>query len=304
MNEPLDISEIPGLGPVRREALAAAGVTDLPGLLEMKVAELAAVRGIGVWQARRIREFLRHRGLLVETEDEGAVVFREPRTPEEARAISDSIHAMEAQAEAEAQVQAEVKLVVDVLHHTVEGDPRDGDAAREIRVPPSAAAPEAGSSSLSGPADAGAAGNAEAEDGPEDAGDEETPAHVSGWQETIRAQREELPEVALALMEAIRQASVTQDLTRQMTRLLIAAGEFLSDAPALTEERRREASALLSEAEKVLHRAIEKRSFSQQDQKDVAKRVRKRRKALESILAAAEEGARRGGKEDGRKRRQ
>src|SRR5688572_32254855 len=117
----VDLSEVPGLGPVRRAALAEAGVTDLQGLLEMKVAELAAVRGIGIWQARRIREFLRQRGLLLEADEEGAMVVREPRTAEEARALSDSVHAMESQAKTEAEVEAEVELVADALRHSVHG---------------------------------------------------------------------------------------------------------------------------------------------------------------------------------------
>jgi hypothetical protein len=77
-----DLSAIPGLGPVRRAALEQAGITRLGMLLGMELADLAAIRGIGLWQARRIQEYLRHQGLTPSADGQPALVLvvQEPDT--------------------------------------------------------------------------------------------------------------------------------------------------------------------------------------------------------------------------------
>src|SRR4028119_429194 len=102
MNPPdnLGLSDIPGLGPVRRTALAEAGIDDLQGLLAMRVAQLAAIRGVGIWQARKIQEFLRQRGLSLEVEGEGeetesAVVVAHARTAADVDAVAGAVIAIQ-----------------------------------------------------------------------------------------------------------------------------------------------------------------------------------------------------------------
>ncbi len=314
----LDLSAIPGLGPARRAALAAAGVQDLRGLLAMRVAELAAIRGIGIWQARRIREFLRQRGLLVELEEEdgSTVMLVQPHTTAEARVVNDIVHALEVQAETEAQLQQEVEQLSEAVA-SVHGDgtTRDGNGATAVKIPVhregadapagdiagdttsgdpagtalpeegEAAQPEEWTHPEAGPL--GAANRDDDEEDDEDADDEddELPAgDVTGAREALRAQRDQLPDVALVLMDAIRQAAVTKQLTRQITRLLITSGEFVSAQRPLNAEAYLRAQTLVADAERLLHRAVEKATFDQDAQKELASRLRKRRKELEALL--------------------
>jgi DNA-binding IscR family transcriptional regulator len=265
MSEPttISLSDVPGLGPVRREALAEAGVSDLQGLLAMKVAELAAVRGIGLWQARKIREFLRQRGMVLsEDEETGGVVVSNARSQADVDAVADAMLAMEEQAAHEAEVEEEVQLLVAAM---------EGARAEAQEAAPAPVSP---------------ADETVVEEDFEDDDDEEEAESPGGpdWSEEIRAQRERLPEVALSLMEAIRQAAVTRQLTRQITRLLIAAGELAPADPPLTDQRQRKASEALTQVEAALQRAIEKRAFRAVDQKDLADRIRRRRKELERLL--------------------
>jgi hypothetical protein len=264
----LNLSDIPGLGPVRRQALAEAGVQDLPGLLAMKVAELAAIRGVGLWQARKIREYLRQRGMvLMDDEDGTGVVVQNARSVADVQAVADAVIAMEQQAAHEAEVEEEVELLV---------------AAMEARSQDGATAPEADTTAVDEDAD-------ETDEASEDeeAGDEEAQDEGSADQEKaeeIRAQRERLPEAALALMEAIRQASVTRQLTRQITRFLITAGEFGTDEKPLKGGQQKKVSAAIGQVEGALQRAIQKRAFRPVEQRDLADRIRRRRKDLEKLL--------------------
>jgi hypothetical protein len=268
VNEELELAEIPGLGPVRRAALEEAGVTDLEALLAMTVAELSAVRGIGAWQARKIREFLRQRGLLVEVEtDDGvdAVIVVEPRTAEEAEALSESIDALETQEAVEAEMEAEVQRLAEAV-----------EAARMD-------AEERGMDALSREEQAVLDQVPGLDEGEPEAGADDG-AEARELRERLEAQREQLPETALALMEAIRQAAVTPQLTRQMTRLLITASEFVSNGRAISGAQRRKASAVMARAEALLQNAIQKRSFGGGEQRDLARRLRRRRKELEGLL--------------------
>jgi len=269
MSDPntLTLADVPGLGPVRREALAQAGISDLQGLLAMKVAELAAIRGIGLWQARKIREFLKQRGLVLsEDEETGGVLVSNARFRADVEAVADAMLAMEEQAAREAEVEEEVQLLVAAMGEREARAEAEADGEGPSHTDETVVEEEFD--------DAGEAGDAA------EAGEAEGP----DWSETIRAQRERLPEVALSLMDAIRQAAVTRQLTRQITRLLIAAGELDPQGPPLPEERRRKASAALAQVEAALQRAIERRSFRVTDQKDLADRIRRRRKELERLL--------------------
>lgn len=272
------LADIPGLGPVRRAALAEAGIHDLQGLLSMKLAELAAVRGVGVWQARKIWEFLRQQGLLIEdAEGAGSVaVIAAPRTREEAEAVSEAIASMEAQSAEEARVEAEVATLADALQEAVlreecqRRNGADGQRPAALEDEEESMLTQAGANQET--ADEG--GSAEEED-----------PRTREAREQLEAQREQLPDSALALIEAIRQAAVTRQLTRQVTRLLIVAGEFTSDSSAaLTAEQRRKAGSLLAEVDLVLQRAVQKQSFTPREQKGLASRIRKRRKELEQLL--------------------
>ena len=103
----------------------------------------------------------------------------------------------------------------------------------------------------------------------------------------LRARRERLPEVALTLIEAIRQAAVSKQLTRQVTRLLITSGEFASGAPK-SGDKLQEAVEALAQAEELLQRAVEKEAFTAKAQKELAERIRKRRKSLDRLLEEPE----------------
>lgn len=263
----LSLDEIPGLGPVRRQALAAAGIQDLQTLLRTKVAELAAVRGIGVWQARRIHEYLRQHGMtLSEDTEKGVVVVANARSKADAQAVAEAMTAMEETAAHEAEVEEEVELLVHALEEARAGSPGvDGAAAP--------AEPLRQEASEAGPGEA----------------DDESETEKPGWQEEILSQRERLPESALNLMEAIRQAAVTRQLTRQVTRLLITAGEFATENRELSPGKQRKASQALAQVEQALQRAVEKRAFRPAEQKELAERIRRRRKELEKLLEPAGE---------------
>jgi hypothetical protein len=259
------LADIPGLGPARRTALEKAGVADLEGLLAMKVAELAAVQGIGMWQARKIREFLRQAGLLVEAagaNGEPVAVLRPPKTPAEAEVISETAGILEAQAAVQSRLETEIEALSEAVAEAqeeaaAEGEDASGQPAQAYDFGSSrddmAAAPKPSTDSAS-------------------------------WREQVRAQREQLPESALSLMEAIRQAAVSQQLTRQITRLLIIAGEFLDDGRDFPPETQERVQAVLARAERMMHEAIEAHAFSPTDQKDLARRLRRRRKELEALL--------------------
>src|SRR5436309_2645098 len=127
----IGLDDIPGLGPVRRAALAEAGVNDLEGLLALKAAQLSEIRGIGAWQARRIWEFLRQRGLLVADEEaDGSVSVHltQPRTAAEARAITEAAEALDAQSAAEAEVEAEVVALAEALEGASTREPGKREA--------------------------------------------------------------------------------------------------------------------------------------------------------------------------------
>src|SRR5688500_13647911 len=176
--ESFGLDDIPGLGPVRRQALAEAGIQDLQDLLRTKVAQLAAVRGIGVWQARRIREHLRQRGLVISEEEEGVIVAH-ARTPAEVAAMAQAMNAMEETAAQEAAVEEEVELLVHALEAARSGvvlGP-NGDAAHPSDPAESAPAPK------------------REDDDEDELAEDPSP----DWSEAIRGQREQLPETALAL---------------------------------------------------------------------------------------------------------
>lgn len=290
----IELSDIPGLGPVRLQALAEVGVRDLEGLLALKVRELSEIRGIGVWQARKIREFLRHRGLLVEADDDGSVVLVPPCTAAQEEALERSVHAMEAQAEAEARVEAEVEALARAVAEAqrqaeVEGASPASNGKEAAESKPSADRRPAGVRAEGEPSTfnlqlPGAASGDRGEAAESAVAEEEPVEGGPDWREEISVQREQLPETALQLIEAIRQAAVTKQLTRQITRLLITAGEFVSDSRPLSEGRREEAHARLEEAGALLSRAMQRREFSPDDQKALAQRIRRRRKDLERLL--------------------
>jgi len=278
-NQEVGLADVPGLGPVRREALAEAGVTDLAGLLQMKVTELAAVRGIGIWQARKVREYLRQEGLLVEggqtgeAEADQPIIIHTPETAAEAMVVAEVVAVMEAQAEVEAQVEAEVELLSEAL------EAADAEAESDVETEPEA---EAETDSESEPED-----EAEVEDEADADTDEDEEAEDEGEvdsREELGARRERLPEVALTLIEAIRQAAVSKQLTRQITRLLITSGEFVSESRTLSSEATQAAADALGQAEALLQRALEKEAFSEKEQRELADRIRKRRKALDRLL--------------------
>jgi hypothetical protein len=102
--------------------------------------------------------------------------------------------------------------------------------------------------------------------------------------DSVQRQREELPELALALMEAIRQAAVARSLTRQITRLLITAGEFTVESRPVGEGRCRKAARVLRSTGEALQRASEERRFAPKQQKELAAQIRSCRKKLERIL--------------------
>lgn len=303
--ESLTLEDIPGLGPVRRQALAQAGIQNLETLLKTRVAELAAVRGIGLWQARKIREYLRQRGLVLAEDENGSVVLANARTPAEVETVAEAVKAIEETAAREIEVEEEVEMLVHALEEAraglagPDGKPMQApgasapqaaapEEADELEEEPAAAAPE---SEPGAAAEAETAGPFEEEQGEEEEGEEEE-LEAEGrrsWQEEIRGQRERLPETALGLMEAIRQAAVTRQLTRQVTRLLITAGEFATESRELSPRKQRRASEALSEVEQALQRAVQKRAFRPADQKDLADRIRRRRKELEKLLEAAGE---------------
>jgi hypothetical protein len=106
--------------------------------------------------------------------------------------------------------------------------------------------------------------------------------------EEIQTRRERLPEAALTLIEAIRQAAVSKQLTRQVTRLLITSGEFSSVARPEGTAQLRAAAEALAQAEELLQRALEKEAFSEKAQKELADRIRKRRKSLDRLLEEPE----------------
>lgn len=311
----MDLSAIPGLGPVRRKALSAAGIDDLRGLLTLKVAELAEIRGIGLWQARKIREFLRHHGLLAEEDDEHSPAIRvqPPHTREEAEVVTAAAHALELQAEREAAKEAEVErlteVVAEALHAAARpsANPDPGPLAGEPVVsppaigrptPPSARPPLRPDGTLRGgngtppaPAERSKPSVSRAEmPAPSDTpASSDTPtAPLDGA--CLAAQRERLPDTATALMEAIREAAVSRRLARQLTRFLVVVSEFIHDQPARTDEQRFVASEAMSAVERLLERALERRRFSSEDQDDLADRIRRFRKHLERVLAAVETG--------------
>lgn len=295
-NTRIDLEDIPGLGPVRREALAEAGIVDLEGLLRTRMAELSAIRGIGQWQARKIWEFLRHRGLLVEGETEAGapVVLVQPHTPAEAEVVVEVFTALETQAAVEAKMEAEIHDLEDAIQEQIGAPAAAGGGELESVLNDEARAAEdvAREQEMEelDPTEEGTLpGDAESDfDAEGNSHDEETEDDEASLRERIRGQREQLPESALALIEAIRQASVSRQLTRQLTRLLIIAGEFESDTRPLPDQTRRHASELLDEADRLIRRAVEKCSFEPARQKELASRIRKRRKELESMLEEAE----------------
>ena len=282
----LDLSTIPGLGPVRRKALEAAGINDLQGLLALKVAELAEIRGIGLWQARKIREFLRQRGLLADEEDSssGVIHVHPPHTPAEVQAVAAAAQALEQQAEREAATEAEVARLAEVVAeamHTSEGDGAEPDPERALLqeqgevIQQASPAKEADVSSRNGKG---------SERAPERDAEEE---HGVSRNE-LAAQRERLPETATALMEAIREAAISRRLPRQITRFLVTASEFLDDSHPVTDEHRTIAREAMIAVDALMNRAIERRRFRPDDQDELADRVRKYRKHLERVLAEVE----------------
>jgi hypothetical protein len=288
----LDLADIPGLGPVRRDALAEAGIVDLPGLLAMKVSELGAVRGIGLWQARKIREFLRQRGLLVEdgraevgTHDTATLVIRQPETVAQAEAVAEVVAVIEAQAAVEARVEAEIELLTEALE-AAHGE--DGGSVQDTELGASSEDTESG---IEGQELEIAADAADADPGDTEADAEEQGGQTGGSArellQDLQARRERLPELALTLIEAIRQAAVNKQLTRQVTRLLITSGEFTSARNGGTEQLAAAAEAL-AQAEELLQRALEKEAFSEKAQKELADRIRKRRKSLDRLLEKPE----------------
>lgn len=311
-NRNLRLADIPGLGPKRRAALREVGIEDLQGLLAMKAAELAAVQGIGQWQAQRIREELRLRGLLieVEAEDGSPVLVATPHTQQEADLVQAAVSELQHQADVEARMAAEVGLLEDALAGAVaESDPRFStdtappapDRTEETQLPmhhsetPNSdtadpaceVAAEIADSDVAGAAprepDREAAADAAPDAGPEQA---EAPHRKEGPDREGRLQdrREQLPETALTLIEAIRQAAIARTLTRQITRLLITTGEFASTERSLTGEQKKAAADAVSATDRALRRAIERREFSLAAQKRLARQIRKRRRELEPHL--------------------
>jgi hypothetical protein len=309
----LDLADIPGLGPVRRDALAEAGVVDLKDLLALKVTELAAVRGIGLWQARKIREYLRQKGLLVEnghTEaaaEDAPLVIHEPETPEQAEAVVEVIAVIEAHAEVEARVEAEVELLTEALEAAQEEDggsvqeTLEGASAEEATAEAAEVGMEEQELEIAAYATDAEVPDEEpdGEEAPEES--ELEPAELAELEATgaepevsagelfqdLQERRERLPDVALALIETIRQAAVNKQLTRQVTRLLITAGEF-STGRGGSSKQLAAATEALAQTEELLQRALEKEAFSEKAQKELADRIRKRRKSLDRLLEEPE----------------
>jgi hypothetical protein len=283
MDGVLDLDQVPGLGPVRRAALAEAGVCDLNGLLALKMAELAAVRGIGMWQARKIREFLRQRGFTVAEGEDSEIVVSQPRSRQQAEALAEAVSALEAQAASEAQVEAEIDALAEVLEH-------DGSsavpAAPPQRIPIQTAASDEPEAAPETEADTATAESGEDGDGGDDAEDD-SGAEPDDWQAQARASREQLPESALALMEAIRQAAVDRQLTRQLTRLLITTGRLVSEDEKLSDKQGKAVAEALGQVERWLQRALKSEAFSPKAQQELAAQIRKRRKQLEGLLGDA-----------------
>jgi hypothetical protein len=309
-----ELSQIPGLGPVRRAALVEAGVESLEALLALKVAELAAIQGIGVWQARKIREYLRQRGLLVETEDGVALVVEDA---EDAALVEDAVAAIGQRAEVEARLEAEVETLaealveerqeaelaqeaaiaqeqVELLSQSGSDEQSEGDEKVALDKangnnpvgPAVEAAPQQEEVSAETASDADAEETVpETEEAFGTAPDAEAPdAATNELASRISEQREQLPEITLTLMESIRQAAVLPQLTRQITRLLITSGELISSSRPLSEKTLNAASETLARAEQAVQQAVEKRTFSQTAQKELARRIRRRRKELEALL--------------------
>ena len=291
-----ELSQIPGLGPVRRAALAEAGVQDLETLLALKVAELAAIQGIGLWQARKIREYLRQQGLLVETEEGTALVISGDA---DAAAVETAIEALEAQDQVEAELEAQVEVLTDALGLEREEETLAQEAAlaqeeaeviAQVGVEGEADAAEdegsAGEEADAAPtADGSAEGTAtESVSETEEAFGTAPDAEAQAMAVKIGEQREQLPEITLTLMESIRMAAVLPQLTRQITRLLITSGELVSTNRPLSPKTLAAASETLARAEQAVQLAVEKRTFSQTAQKELARRIRRRRKELEALL--------------------
>ncbi len=307
-NRNLRLADIPGLGPKRRAALREVGIEDLQGLLAMKAAELAAVQGIGQWQAQRIREELRVRGLLVEVEaeDGSPVLVATPHTQQEADLVQAAVSELQHQADVEARMAAEVGLLEEALAGAVaESDPRFSadapppvlDRTEETEPPmhhsetPNSGTADPAREAADQIADSDAADAAPQEPDQEAASDAgpkqgESPRRKDGPDHGGRLQdrREQLPDTALTLIEAIRQAAVARTLTRQITRLLITTGEFASTQRSLTGEQKKAASDAVSATDRALRRAIERREFSLAAQKQLARQIRKRRRELEPHL--------------------
>jgi hypothetical protein len=107
---------------------------------------------------------------------------------------------------------------------------------------------------------------------------------ASPLREQVRARREQVPQMALDLLEAIRQAAVAPALARQVTRLMITSGEYLSEERELTEEQAAAAQQALKSALTDLRRDLERGRFSPGDQVKLAARIRKQRRALERAI--------------------
>lgn len=299
-HRPFELSQIPGLGPVRRAALEEAGVADLESLLTLKVAELAAIQGIGLWQARKIREYLRQQGLLVETEEGVALVIA---NDEDAAVVESAVETLEERARVEAELEAQVELLTGALEEEREEESLAHEAALTEEQAEVVDQANAAPSEVAEEEDADmAAEEAETDtltSAAPDAGDEAPAETVAVTEEAfgtapgaeaveltgrIGEQREQLPEITLSLMESIRQAAVLPQLTRQITRLLITSGELVSTTQPLSPKKLKAASEALERAEQAVQLAVEKRTFSQTAQKELARRIRRRRKELEALL--------------------
>jgi len=279
----LSLDEVPGLGPVRRAALAEIGVEDLRGLLALKLTELAAVRGVGLYQARKIQEFLRRRGLPTEqaVSLSGSVVAATAAV--DLVAVTQATTVLEQQAAAERELEAEVELLTEALAE-IEAAPASGDspAREETTEEADALAPdEDGDDQTEEQGDSGPI--------PESTAviDAEALA-AGGGKGELKRQREQIPQTALTLVEAIRQAAVSRDLTRQVTRLLIVSGQFTSESCSLSDGKLRKVSEQLARVDEAMQRALAKRDFSPTDQKELAERIRRRRKELERLLERAD----------------
>ncbi len=269
--ESFDLSRIPGLGPRRRQALEAAGITDIRELLAMKTAELAAIRGIGQWQAQRIREHLRQRGILVEVEDEQGheALVAVPQTVEEAVEVSAAVEELRENAASEAQAAAEVALLEAVVAHVELAE----EAPAPEQAPSVEEAPAATKDADPPPADS-----------PVAEPEEPRVPEPDVWQGRFRRERDMVPTAALDLFEAIRHAAVARELTRQITRFLIRSGECLSEDRELSSDARAVAEACVLEVEQILKKAVERSDFTLSRQRAVAERIRRRRRALEKLL--------------------